>query len=112
MGRVSKLFDVVRLSCLGAFLVGAVAAGGQQIQVSGANRTIAVAASEDAERRADTAVVHVGYQLYAATSPQVIETAASISKAITDVLRRSACRRMRLKARIKAPGPCRSSTAS
>ncbi len=86
MGHVSKLFDGVRVSFLGALLVGAVAAGAQQIQVSGANRTIAVTTSEDAERRADTAVVHIGYQIYAATSPQVTTAAASISKAITDAL--------------------------
>ncbi len=58
----------------------------QQIQVSGANRTIAVTTTEQAERRADTAVVHIGYQLYAPTSAQVSEEAGSSSKAITAAL--------------------------
>ncbi len=55
--------------------------------MSGANRTIAVTAAMDAERRADTAVVHIGYQLYASTSPQVTDAAAGASRAITDALR-------------------------
>lgn len=58
----------------------------QQIQVSGTNRTIAVTATEEAERRADTGIVHVGYQIYAATSSEVTEQAAKTSKAITEAL--------------------------
>ena len=71
-----------------AGLVGSLAATAhaQQIQVSGANRTIAVTATEEAERRADTAVVHIGYQLYAATSEQVTESAGAASTAITKAL--------------------------
>ncbi|RRA49933.1 DUF541 domain-containing protein [Acidipila sp. EB88] len=61
-------------------------AGAQQIQVSGANRTIAVTATEDAGRRADTAVVHVGYQLYGGTSEQVSVAAGSASTAIVKAL--------------------------
>ena len=58
----------------------------QQVQVSPANRTIAVTTTEDAERRADTATIHIGYQLYAPTSQQVSEQASQTSKAITDAL--------------------------
>jgi uncharacterized protein YggE len=61
-------------------------AHGQQIQVSGANRTIAITTTEEAERRADTAVVHIGYQLYALTSAQVAEQAGCASKAITTAI--------------------------
>ncbi len=61
----------------------------QQVQVSPANRTIAVTATEQAERRADVAVVHVGYQLYAATSEQVTEDAGKRSKAVTDALKQA-----------------------
>ncbi len=61
----------------------------QQVQVSPANRTIAVTATEEAQRRADTAVVHIGYQLFAATSEQVTENAGKRSKAITDALKQA-----------------------
>lgn len=69
---------------LGLFLT--FGAPAQQIQVSGANRTVAVTTSEDAERRADTATIHIGYQLYAATSPQVTQAAGTTSRAIADAL--------------------------
>ncbi len=58
------------------------AAGAQQIQVSGANRTISITTTEEASRRADVAVVHIGYQLYGATSAAVSEQAGSTSGAI------------------------------
>ena len=58
----------------------------QQVQVSAANRTIAITTTEEAERRADTAVVHIGYQLYGATSQVVTEDAGRTSKTITDAL--------------------------
>ena len=64
----------------------ALSAPAQQVQVSPANRTIAVTTTEDAERRADTAAIHIGYQLYAPTSQQVSEDAAKTSKAITAAL--------------------------
>jgi uncharacterized protein YggE len=56
----------------------------QQIQVSPNNRTIAVTTTESAERRADTAVVHIGYQLYGPNSDAVTEAAGKASKAIAD----------------------------
>ena len=62
--------------------LGAGIAGAQQVQVSPTNRTIAVTTSETAERRADTATVHIGYQLYGPTSEAVTEAAARASKAI------------------------------
>ncbi len=65
------------------------AAHAQQIQVSPANRTIAVTATEQAERRADIATVHVGYQLYAATSEQVTQDAEARSKAVTDAMKQA-----------------------
>jgi uncharacterized protein YggE len=56
----------------------------QQIQVSPTNRTIAVTTTENAERRADTAVVHIGYQLYGPSSDAVTEAASRASNAIVD----------------------------
>ncbi len=55
-----------------------------QVQVGPMNRTVAVTATAQAERRADTAAVHIGYQLYAATSREVAEQASTVSKAIAD----------------------------
>jgi uncharacterized protein YggE len=56
----------------------------QQIQVSPTNRTIAVTTTENAERRADTAVVHIGYQLYGPSSDAVTEAASRASNAIVE----------------------------
>ncbi len=58
----------------------------QQIQVSGANRTISITTTEEATRRADTAVVHIGFQIYASSSTQVNTQAGTASKAITAAL--------------------------
>ncbi len=58
----------------------------QQVQVSPANRTIAVTATEEAERRADTAVVHIGFQLFAANSDEVNEHAGRASQAVMHAL--------------------------
>ncbi len=58
----------------------------QQVQVSSTNRTVAVTTSAEAGRRADTALVHVGYQLYGPTSPGVAAQAAAVSKAVVGAL--------------------------
>lgn len=58
----------------------------QQVQVSPANRTIAVTVTDEAQLRADTAVVHVGFQLFGATSDEVNQRASQASHAITAAL--------------------------
>ncbi len=58
----------------------------QQIQVSGTNRTISITTSEEATRRADIAIVHVGFEVYASSSTQVDTQAGTASKAITAAL--------------------------
>jgi uncharacterized protein YggE len=58
----------------------------QQVQVSPANRTIAVTTTDEAQLRADTAVVHVGFQLFGATSDEVNQRASQASHAITAAL--------------------------
>ncbi len=78
--RVGRTLLAVGL-CMGAAGVQA-----QQVQVSASNRTIAITTTEEAERRADTATMHIGYQLYGATSQAVTEDAGHTSKAITDAL--------------------------
>lgn len=82
-------------------------AGAQQVQVSAANRTVAVTATEEAERRADTAVVHIGYQLYGATSEQVTQHAAAVSKAITDALAKLGVPPDRIESDGQGTGPVR-----
>ncbi len=77
----------------------------QQVQVSPANRTLAVTTTEDAERRADTATIHIGYQLYAVTSQQVSEQASRTSKAITDALAATGLPKDALESENQSTGP-------
>ena len=58
----------------------------QQVQVSGANRTLAVTTTAQAGRRADTATVHIGFELYGANSGAVTDEAGSTSKAVAGAL--------------------------
>lgn len=62
--------------------LGAVGARAQQVQVSPANRTIAVTTTENAERRADVAILHIGYHVYAPDSAHAYAEAAQASQAI------------------------------
>jgi uncharacterized protein YggE len=79
----------MRVRAAGLLVVGVVlGAGGvghawaQQVQVSAANRTIAITATENAERRADVATLHIGYHVYAADSAGAYGKAAEASQAI------------------------------
>lgn len=58
----------------------------QQVQVSPANRTIAITTTENAERRADMATLHVGYRVFAPDSASVYAEAARISNAVAAAL--------------------------
>ena len=58
----------------------------QQIQVSGANRTVAVTATAEVKQKADTATIHIGYELYGVTSDAVTDEAGKTSKAIAEAL--------------------------
>ncbi len=90
----------------GVFLYAtAASAGAQQVQVSAANRTIAITTTEEAERRADTAVVHIGYQLYGASSEQVTQRAAIVSKAITDAVAKAGVPRDAIESDGQGTGP-------
>jgi uncharacterized protein YggE len=68
---------------------GASRLGAQQVQVSQANRTIAITATENAERRADVATLHIGYQVYALDSAHAYAEAASISQAVAAALEKA-----------------------
>jgi len=70
------------------FLAVGTCAFAQQIEVSKANRTIAVSTSNSATADADTAIVHIGFQLYSADETAAYATASrtsnGIMKALTD----------------------------
>ena len=70
----------------GAFALSAGEGWAQQVQVSQANRTIAITTSENAERRADVATLHIGYHVYAPDSAHVYAQAAEVSQAIAAAL--------------------------
>ena len=67
-------------------LTGAVAAGAQTIQVSKANRTLAVTSNGTATATADRAVLSVGYSVYGPTSEAAYAEASKTSNAIADAL--------------------------
>ncbi len=96
---------------LALFLVAsfAFAAEAQQLapqsQVGPTNRTLAVTASGEAERRADTAVVHIGYQLYGATSQAAAEQAGAASKAIADAVDKAGVPAEALESEGQSTGP-------
>ena len=69
-----------------ALLMGAAISKAQQVQVSAANRTISVTATEIAERQANRAVLHVGFQIYGGDSGAVYTEAAAISQAVAAAL--------------------------
>ncbi len=96
----------MRRNAIGLMLLGAaLSAPAQQVQVSPANRTIAVTTTEEATRRADTATIHIGYQLYAPTSGQVSEQAAKTSKAVAAALAATGLPKDSLESENQSTGP-------
>jgi uncharacterized protein len=71
-----------------AFLAVTTSAFAQEIEVSKTNRTIAVSTTDSATADADTAIVHIGYQLYGpsetAAYANASHTSNAIMKALTD----------------------------
>jgi uncharacterized protein len=76
-----KLSTVLLLLLLPAAVVNA-----QQIAVSKENRTIAVTTNDTATADADTAVVHIGFQNYAADEQTAYTNASKVSNAIAAAL--------------------------
>ncbi|MFP5227431.1 MAG: SIMPL domain-containing protein [Acidobacteriota bacterium] len=70
-------------------LVVAAAASAQTIQVDKNNRTIAVTASDKASAEADTAVVSVGFQIYAPDAATAYSQGSQISNAILGALKKA-----------------------
>ncbi len=73
----------------GTLLLASFAAQAQQIQVNKDNRTIAVTASDKATGDADTATVHVGFQVFGATSDATYAQGSRVSNAIMAALKKS-----------------------
>jgi len=65
------------------------AANAQNIQVDKNNRTIAVTASDNASAEADTAVVTVGFQVYAPDAPTAYSRGSTLSNAILEALKKA-----------------------
>jgi uncharacterized protein YggE len=83
--QVSRMFRWGLALVLSA---GACVAGAQTIQVSKANRTIAVTSSGTATATADRAVLNLGYIVYGASSEAAYAEASKRSNAIADALAR------------------------
>jgi uncharacterized protein len=61
----------------------------QTIQVDKNNRTIAVTATDKASAEADTAVVTVGFQIYAPDAPTAYSQGSQVSNVILDALKKA-----------------------
>ncbi|HEY0794894.1 MAG TPA: SIMPL domain-containing protein [Acidisarcina sp.] len=74
----------------GLFLGSALAtARAQMIQVNKDNRTIAVTATDEATAEADSATVHIGFQVYAPDSDTAYSRGSVISNAVIDALKKA-----------------------
>lgn len=81
---LARTFAIASIGCL---LFPAVRA--QDIKIDKSNRTIAVTATDSAETMADTALIHIGFVVYApdaqAAYAEGSKTSNAIAKALTDV---------------------------
>src|SRR5271165_5476786 len=77
---------VAAVFVVGALLAAGACAGAQYIQVNKDNRTIAVSTSDTATADADTAIVHIGFQNYAADEKTAYANASATSNAIVKAL--------------------------
>ena len=84
-----KLFRSRLLVGFGAFVLAGSLALGQQIEINKSNRTIAVTATDKATADADTATVHIGFQVFAADEKAVYALGSKTSNAIADALKQA-----------------------
>ncbi len=90
MNPLSKNTQWTRRACgllCGLLAIGA--AHAQTIQVSKENRTIAIAATDKATVEAETAVVHVGFEVFAPDSASAYAKGSQVSNAIMDALKQA-----------------------
>jgi uncharacterized protein YggE len=73
----------------GGLVLAAITAPAQQIQVNKDNRSIAVTATDHATAAAETATVHIGFQLFAATSDAAYAQGSRTSNAIMAALKKT-----------------------
>ncbi|MFZ0663343.1 MAG: SIMPL domain-containing protein [Acidobacteriaceae bacterium] len=82
--------NALRSCCVTAISAGLTVAGlAQTIQVNQNNRTIAVTVSAKAMAEADTATVHIGFEVYAPDSDSAYAAGSQTSNAIIDALTRA-----------------------
>jgi uncharacterized protein YggE len=77
------------LAMLAIGMSAVVAAGAQTIQVDKNNRTIAVTANDKASALADTAVVTVGFQIYAPDAATAYSQGSQLSNAVLEALKKA-----------------------
>jgi uncharacterized protein len=70
-------------------LLAVAAVHAQTIQVNKDNRTIAITATDKATAEAETAVVHIGFQVFAPDSPTAYAKGSQISNAIVGALKKA-----------------------
>lgn len=80
----------LRSSCIAVVSVGLAVAGfGQTIQVNQNNRTIAVTVTDKATEQADSATVHIGFEVYGPDSDSTYAAGSRASNAIIDALNKA-----------------------
>lgn len=82
--------NVLRGSCIAVVSIGLSVAGfGQTIQVNQNNRTIAVTVTDKATEQADSATVHIGFEVYGPDSDSTYAAGSRASNAIIDALNKT-----------------------
>lgn len=82
--------SILRSSCVAAVVAGLAVAGfGQTIQVNQNNRTIAVTVTDKATEQADSATVHIGFEVYGPDSDSTYAAGSRASNAIIDALNKA-----------------------
>ena len=78
-----------KFTTLACALLASTALTAQTIQVNKDNRTIAITATDKAVAEAETAVVHIGFQVFAPDSAGAYTKGSQLSNAIVDALKQS-----------------------
>ena len=84
MKTYPTFIHTLAVACMGCLLFSTALA--QQIKVDKNNRTIDVTATDSATAMADTALVHIGYQVYGPDSDTAYAHASQVSNAISKTL--------------------------
>jgi uncharacterized protein YggE len=71
---------------VGGAVVSAQTVGGPSLQISAANRTLSVSASDHAEAEPEVAEIHIGFTAYGATLPGVYKSASDTSNGIVKAM--------------------------